>query len=52
MQALIEARKEYLAWYTSDSGAIMAISIRCWEPNHKLNFCFSPDWWLFGSEVP
>ena len=24
----------------------------CWEPNHKLNFCFPPDWWLLGSEVP
>jgi hypothetical protein len=23
----------------------------CWEPNHKLNFCF-PDWWLIGNEVP
>jgi hypothetical protein len=18
----------------------------CWEPKHKLNFCFPPDWWL------
>jgi hypothetical protein len=25
-----------------------------WEPNHKLNFCFSPDWWLLarGRLVP
>lgn len=20
----------------------------CWELNHKLNFCFSPHWWLLG----
>jgi hypothetical protein len=24
----------------------------CWEPNLNLNFCFPPDWWLLGSEVP
>ena len=23
----------------------------CWEPNHKLNFCFPPDWGFLGSEV-
>jgi hypothetical protein len=50
-QAFIEARRGYLGWYTSDWRAIMAFNIIgwCWEPNHKLNFCFSPDWWLSGS---
>lgn len=24
----------------------------CWKSSHKLNFCFPPDWWLSGSEVP
>jgi hypothetical protein len=23
----------------------------CWEPNHKLNFCFPPSWCLLGSKV-
>jgi hypothetical protein len=50
---LKEARSGYLAWYTSDCGAIMDFNIiGClWEPNHKLNFCFPPDSWWLGSEV-
>jgi hypothetical protein len=49
-QAFIEARKWSLAGYTSDYGATMAFNIFgwCWEPNHKLNFCFPPEWCLFG----
>jgi hypothetical protein len=55
-QIFIEARKGYLAWYTSDGGGvggIVAFNIIgwCWEPNHKLNFCFPSDLWLLGSEV-
>ena len=52
-QAFIEAGREYLAWCPSDWGTIMAFNITgwCWEPNHKLNFCFPPVWWLLGSEV-
>jgi hypothetical protein len=54
-QAFIEARWGYRACYTSDwgGGYIMAFNIIGWfrETNRKLNFSFSPDWWLLGSEV-
>ena len=23
-----------------------------WEANQNRNFCFPPEWWLLGSEVP
>jgi hypothetical protein len=41
------------AWYTFDWGSIMAFNITgwCWEPNHKLNFCFSLDCWLLESKA-
>ena len=37
----------------SDWGAIITFNIIgwYWEPNHKLNFCFLPVWWLLRSEV-
>ena len=48
---------EFLAWHTFDwghYGILLSFNIIGWclEPNHKLNFCFLPDWWLLGSEVP
>jgi hypothetical protein len=52
-QAFIEARRGYLARHTSDWRIILTFNIIGWccDPNHKLNFCFPPDWWLLGSEV-
>ena len=34
-------------------GHFMTVNIigRYWEPNHKHNFCYPPDWWLLGSEM-
>lgn len=56
-KAFIEANKEvrgFLGWDTFDCKAIMDFNIIgwCWQPQHKLNFCFPPDWWLLRSEVP
>jgi hypothetical protein len=41
-------------WFGGYYGILLPFKIIgwCWEPNHKLNFCFPPDWWLLGSEVP
>ena len=56
-KAFIEASKQvrvFLAWDTFDCRAIIVFIVSGWcrEPQHKLNFCFPPDWWLFRSEVP
>jgi hypothetical protein len=45
-QISTEARRQYLAWYTSDCGTIMAFKVIGWgwDSNHKFNFIFL----LFG----
>ena len=40
----------FLAWQASNWSAPVSFSIIGWcrESNHKLNFCFSLNWWLLG----